>query len=183
MQSTISYIVRLWVIIHRMELLIRPLKIWEVPKILRFRKKFDYKSPLLEDGSVGVDVSPIRMILKSIWYRKRLTTFVAERDGEIVGYITMVLGKNKKFYGNIYLISTSVKDSERGQGVGSKMFKYVEDYAKTHNARRIELDVFARNEGAVRLYQKLGYEIEGRKRRVVEGPNGTDDLIFMAKLL
>ncbi len=165
-----------------MEVKIRPLRFTEIPKMLEFRRHYDYRSPLT-DGAVKQEVSVIHMLLKHLWYRDRLVTLVADEGGEIVGYTTLVLGKSKKFQGNVYLVSAAVCESMRGRGIGTKLFNEAERYARTRSARRIELDVFARNEGAVKLYERLGYEVEGRKRKAVSSPMGDDDLIFMAKLL
>lgn len=166
-----------------MEVKIRPLRLSEIPKLLEFRKRYDYRSPLATDGAVAQDASPLHMFLKALWHKDRLVTLVAEEGGEIIGYTTLVLGKGKKFSGNTYLVSAAVREDKRGAGVGTKLFEAAEVNARSRNARRIELDVFAKNDRAVKLYERLGYEIEGRKRKAVDGPLGTDDLIFMAKLL
>jgi len=48
---------------------------------------------------------------------------------------------------------------------------------------RIELAVYARNAAAIHLYEKFGFEIEGRRRRAVyQNGEYVDDLI-MALLL
>jgi len=48
---------------------------------------------------------------------------------------------------------------------------------------RVELQVFARNETAIRLYERFGSEVEGRRRRAVfRGGEYLDDLT-MAVLL
>jgi RimJ/RimL family protein N-acetyltransferase len=48
---------------------------------------------------------------------------------------------------------------------------------------RIELEVFETNEGAMRLYEKLGYVVEGHRREAVKTAKGSTDIIWMGKLL
>lgn len=162
---------------------VRPLKLTEVPEILVFRQENDYHTPFADKVSKARLGSVIYTMLKMIWHGNHLVTLVAEKEGRIVGYVTVVFGKNRKFKGNVYLVSVAVKESERGKGIGSLLFKTIEKLALERGARRIEFDVFSKNEDAVRLYERLGYEVEGRKRRAVENNDGYDDLIFMAKLL
>jgi RimJ/RimL family protein N-acetyltransferase len=47
--------------------------------------------------------------------------------------------------------------------------------------RRIQLKVFARNTGALRLYHRLGYEVEGTRRQAIKIGDSYEDLIEMAK--
>lgn len=162
-------------------IIIRELKIWEVPELLRFRVANDYNAPF-EDKDVRSE-SVFYALLKMLWHGERMANMVAIKDGSIVGYISLVFGKHKKFKGNAYLINAAVSRSERNQGIGTALFNEIENYSRKRGARRIEFDVFASNTRAIKLYEKLGYEIEGVKRRAVENSHGFDDLIFMAKFL
>jgi ribosomal protein S18 acetylase RimI-like enzyme len=165
-----------------MDVKIRPLKVIEVPKISRFRKKYDYSSPV-SDGVTGSRIFIVYTIFKMLLQKRRIVTLVAEINNEIVGYLTLIFGRTGKFQGNVYLTSAAVKEDMRSRGIGSKLFKEAEDLARQRNARRIEFDVFADNTRAVELYKRLGYEVEGRKRQAVQSSLGTDDLLFMAKIL
>jgi ribosomal protein S18 acetylase RimI-like enzyme len=163
------------------ELLIRELKLWEIPALLRFRAEHDYNAPF-ESRETNTE-SVIRSILKMFWHGERMVTFVAYKGDDLVGYLSLVFGKGNKFKGNCHLVSTAVSPAERGKGIGTQLFDIAEKCASTRGARRIELEVFATNTGAIRLYERLGYEVEGRKKRAVETAEGSDDLILMAKFL
>jgi len=159
---------------------IRALKLWEIPKLLKFRSMYDYTATA-ESG--GYQESVLYILLKALWFGDRMMTLIAERNGEIVGYVSAAFGKHAKFRGNVYIVSAAVSSVERGKGIGTQLFNEVERYASSRGTRRIELEVFAQNTGALNLYKRLGYEIEGMKRRAVESGGKYDDLIFMAKLL
>jgi ribosomal protein S18 acetylase RimI-like enzyme len=72
------------------------------------------------------------------------------------------------------------------KGLGSLLFRTLIDAARTLMPRiaRIELMVRAGNTDAIRLYQRLGFKIEGRFVGRVYLPDGTvEDDIAMALLL
>jgi ribosomal protein S18 acetylase RimI-like enzyme len=162
------------------DITIRRLQIFEIPQLLRFRSRNDYKAPA--DGE-GQSESLLYSVLKVLWHGDRMMTLVAEKGSQIKGYVSLIFGKGHKFRGNVYIVSAAVDAAERGQGIGTKLFEAVERYAREKQARRLELEVFDRNTGAIKLYQRLGYQIEGIKRRAVENGRDYDDLVFMAKLL
>lgn len=46
----------------------------------------------------------------------------------------------------------------RRQGIGSALMRYAEDWARAKGDRQIGLQVFQRNQSALHLYQRLGYQ-------------------------
>jgi GNAT superfamily N-acetyltransferase len=50
-----------------------------------------------------------------------------------------------------------VRDTHRRQGLGSRLVRHAERWAREHGAREIELAVWSFNEPAHRLYEALGY--------------------------
>ncbi len=158
---------------------VRKIKVWEIPKLLRFRDENDYKSRY----DRATSESPLYYLLKIVWHRDRLATFVAVQSGEIIGYLSLAFGKHREFKGNAYFINAAVKESERGKGVGTSLFRAVENYSQSRGTRRVEFEVFGQNTGALKLYKQLGYEVEGVKRKAVEKNGEYDDLILLAKFL
>jgi ribosomal protein S18 acetylase RimI-like enzyme len=51
----------------------------------------------------------------------------------------------------------SVVDGFRGRGIGKALIAHLERWAVEHGAERMVLDVSSANEGAIRLYDELGY--------------------------
>lgn len=125
-------------------------------------------------------------LLRMYHHRKRILTFLAyegDDDRKILGYLLLVLGRYAKFRGNAYIANVSVRLELRGKGIGTRLMAEAEKVAKERGARRMELEVFSRNVNAIKLYEKLGYEVEGVKRKAIETKEGFDDLVFMAKFL
>lgn len=70
----------------------------------------------------------------------------------------------------------------RGQGLGSRLLRETLDRSFAQALHRIELDVFASNVTALRLYARAGFVIEGRKRRARILDGSEDDIIVMGLL-
>ncbi|MBI2612769.1 GNAT family N-acetyltransferase [Candidatus Kaiserbacteria bacterium] len=119
---------------------------------------------------------------KAVLHRKRVHTLLALSENQPVGYITIVFGKFRKVGETAYIV-VGVRASHRGHGVGTALLTEAEKFARSRKMHRMELEVFEGNEGAVRLYEKLGYAIEGRRREAVKTQNGYSDIIWMGKLL
>jgi len=70
----------------------------------------------------------------------------------------------------------------RGQGLGHRLVREVLSHVFAKTVNRVELEVFASNKIAIRLYEREGFVIEGRKRlaRFLDG--AWDDLLIMGCL-
>lgn len=65
-------------------------------------------------------------------------------------------------------VSVSIVRGYRGQGHGSEALRWVLQWGfQIAGLHRISIESFAYNEGAGRLYDKLGFVLEGRKRKCI----------------
>ncbi|HYM33268.1 MAG TPA: GNAT family N-acetyltransferase [Candidatus Cybelea sp.] len=71
----------------------------------------------------------------------------------------------------------------RGRGIGRRLLSATIDAARRFGLERIELDVFASNERARRLYLSLGFEVEGVRRRYAKLRGAYEDSTLMSLLL
>jgi ribosomal protein S18 acetylase RimI-like enzyme len=124
----------------------------------------------------------VHVILKLLVSQRRMVTFLAFDGAFDIGYVSLVFPKFAKLRGNAYL-TIAVREKYRGKGVGSMLMEKAESYAKEKGVRRMELEVFGKNEKAIELYKKRNYEIEGVKKGAVETSDGFDDIVIMAKKL
>lgn len=148
----------------------------------RLRREIEKEARHLAVASGERKESPLRALARMILSRGRMVTLVAKKDKEMIGYASLIFPRFSKLKGNAYL-TISIRQAYRGVGIGSELMYEAELAAKKEGARRIELEVFAKNEKALRLYERLGYEREGVKKRAVTLPDGFDDIIFMAKFI
>tara|TARA_B100000683_G_scaffold270683_2_gene310082 strand:+ start:190 stop:711 length:522 start_codon:yes stop_codon:yes gene_type:complete len=105
---------------------------------------------------------------------------VALNEDQLVGQISIRSGSflRTKHVGTIEMF---VAQDFRGCGVGSQLLKFALHWCKQRSSlRKVDLSVFADNEGAVALYRKFGFEEEGRvKGAFCEVDNHLRDNILM----
>lgn len=81
----------------------------------------------------------------------RPTTFVAERDGRVVGLLFYVV------LGDVGYVKNIISDpAARRQGIGRALMKEAMDRFRAAGAKTCVLNVFPDNEAAVRLYESFG---------------------------
>ena len=61
-----------------------------------------------------------------------------------------------------YVCGVALYPEHRGQGLGTRLMQLVNEQARQNGFEKVSLVAFAQNEGSVRLYQRLGYEIVDR---------------------
>jgi L-amino acid N-acyltransferase YncA len=118
------------------------------------------------------------------WTGSDRQTFVAEEDGSIVG--TYYLRANQSGGGaHVANCGYMTASYARGRGVARRMCEHSLQYAREHGFRAMQFNfVISTNEGAIRLWQSLGFEIVGRLPRAFLHPrHGYTDALVMFKSL
>jgi RimJ/RimL family protein N-acetyltransferase len=87
----------------------------------------------------------------------------------------------KRIKHSAYLV-IGILSQYTGQGIGTKLFQALDEWARTHHILRLELTVVVQNEAGVALYKKMGFEVEGIKRNSLMINNSLFDQYYMAKL-
>ncbi len=70
----------------------------------------------------------------------------------------------------IHINNVALRPRFRGQGIGTALLRHVLAEAGTLGARRATLEVRASNEGARRLYERLGFYVAGTRRNYYTNP-------------
>jgi RimJ/RimL family protein N-acetyltransferase len=135
------------------------------------------------EGEFNISVEEERKILQEYNEAKNAMYIVAEENNQIVGLLQCSC-KNKIKTKHTISLGISVDQEYRKRGIGRKMMEYLLDRAKNNKEiKRIELLVFETNENAIELYTKMGFEIEGRKRKAVYKDGQYIDELVMGLLL
>lgn len=103
---------------------------------------------------------------------------VAEMANKIIGY-AMLDPMGLKAIEHIVRLTIAVHPGNEEQGIGEELLSYLIKWAKeSASVEKIELNVRSCNQRAIRLYQKLGFTVEGRIRNRVrlQDSEYTDDL-------
>lgn len=106
--------------------------------------------------------------------------FVAEVDGAVVGLAGLDVGRGRlRHSGHLFVF---VGRAFQGQGIGTRLLSTLLDLADNWLLlRRVELTVLVENEGAKRLYERLGFEVEGRRKMSIIAGGELQDEWLMAR--
>lgn len=107
---------------------------------------------------------------------------VAEAEGNIIGVSDVSIGSNPK-NSHVGYLGISIVREWRGLGIGTAMMNIMIDWAKRRGLERLHLEVFSTNQRALRLYEKFGFHVEGRREKQYKIEGEYVDGILMAKLL
>lgn len=108
---------------------------------------------------------------------------VAERGGVFVGSAGLHPAGAALRRRHVATLGISVAADAQGQGVGSALMQAMCDCAdRWMGILRIELTVFVDNAGAIALYRKFGFAIEGRHRGYALRDGRYDDSFSMARI-
>jgi ribosomal-protein-alanine N-acetyltransferase len=73
-------------------------------------------------------------------------------------------------FDEIHINNLAVRPELRGRGIGTALLHHVIAEAATLGARRATLEVRASNEGARRLYERLGFYVAGTRKNYYSHP-------------
>jgi RimJ/RimL family protein N-acetyltransferase len=122
----------------------------------------------------------VRALLDKVAADTRSFFLVATSDDEIVGLLDFWAGESSHSRHSAKF-GVSVGKYWRGRGVAKELTEAAIREAKLWpHFCRIELECAAHNEGAIYLYESLGFVTEGRKRKSMDLGNGPEDMILMA---
>lgn len=123
------------------------------------------------------------------YWRRRLSentdsvyNLVAIIEGRIIGlaHVATFSRPRRRHAGEIGI---SVHEDWQGKGVGKELMRAIVDLSDNWlNLTRLELEVYADNEAAIRLYERFGFEVEGKLRRHAFRDGQFVDSIVMGRL-
>jgi RimJ/RimL family protein N-acetyltransferase len=163
---------------------IREIREDDAAEFLELCRTLDAETPffLYEPGERNHNAEEQRRRIADLLKRPTAMTFVAEQDGELVGYLEAA-GPSLKKKSHAVSIGIGVLQRSAGQGIGKRLFAALEDWAQQNGIRRIELTAMEHNEVGLGLYRKIGYEVEGIKRDAVLIDGRCINSILMSKLI
>ena len=106
--------------------------------------------------------------LMDILANPEMTLLVAEKDGELIGFLWGMLraAPDTPFHMPrrwLLVDMLGVSEAYRGQGVGRALMEQAEAWAKAQGVSEVELSVWEFNQGAQAMYEKLGYTTTVRR--------------------
>lgn len=119
-------------------------------------------------------------VLKNI--REGRPQFVALVEGRVVGWCD-ISSLERPLFAHSGVFGKGIIDGCRGRGIGDALMRAVLEQARKIGLTRVELTVRENNKRAMQLYEKMGFVMEGVKRKGVRIDGRYEDLYCMALLL
>jgi RimJ/RimL family protein N-acetyltransferase len=107
---------------------------------------------------------------------------VADDAGRVVGWCD-IRRETMPVHAHVGHLGMGLLQEYRGRGIGERLIRASIDAARAAGFERIELNVYARNERAAALYRKVGFALEGTRKRGKKLDGEYDDVQMMGLLL
>jgi ribosomal protein S18 acetylase RimI-like enzyme len=86
------------------------------------------------------------------------TSFAAERDGELAGFLVGFLSQSRP--GEAYIHFVGIHPAERGRGLGRQLYQHFFAAVQDRGANLVRAVTAPVNQGSVRFHQQMGFGIE-----------------------
>jgi L-amino acid N-acyltransferase YncA len=107
--------------------------------------------------------------------------FVAMRDGEVVGWVAVTSVSERCVYGGVVENSVYVAEDSRGQGIGLRLLEELVSSTEAAGIWTIQTGIFPENDGSVRLHERAGFEVVGRRRRLGKLHGAWRDVLLLER--
>ena len=136
--------------------MIREIQIEDAASFLQLSKQLDEETKfmLYEPGERKFTAKQQEQMIHRFIENKYTTIFVAVEEERIVGFI-LVNGNHIQRKRHVASIVIGILQEYSGRGIGTRLFKEVEKWARLQDIWRLELTVMAHNTRAQALYKKL----------------------------
>jgi ribosomal protein S18 acetylase RimI-like enzyme len=106
---------------------------------------------------------------------------VAVSAGQVIGWCDVV-PKPRPIYAHAGVLGMGLLPEFRGQGLGGRLIQQTLAAARAFGLNRVELSVRENNAGAIALYKRVGFEIEGLQRNATRVEGVYENVVLMATL-
>jgi RimJ/RimL family protein N-acetyltransferase len=164
--------------------IIREIRESDARSFLGLCKQLDEENKfmLLEPGERKTTLEEQEKRIQEILARDNEIIFVAEEQGSLIGYLAAIGGSYARNRHEAYIV-VGILEAFTSRGIGTALFQKLDAWAHYHHIHRLELSVMVHNTRGVGLYQKMGFEIEGRKKDSLLVDGAYVDEYYMGKLL
>lgn len=108
--------------------------------------------------------------------------FVARsKAGEVLGWAALSPVSSRCVYAGVAEVSVYVAPSAWGQGVGKRLLQTLVDCSEAEGIWTLQAGIFPENEASVKLHQKLGFRVVGRREKLGQQNGRWRDVLFLER--
>ncbi|MHA0858400.1 N-acetyltransferase family protein [Paenibacillus sp. CMAA1364] len=134
----------------------------DATQLVKLNKQIDRETKIMlfEPGEREVDENQQRNNIISFLESENTNIFVAEFQDQLIGHLSVIGGNTSRIRHRAHIV-IGLLNEFTGKGIGKELFKVMEVWLKTSCIRRLELTVMMNNNYGIRLYKRIGFEVEG----------------------
>jgi phosphinothricin acetyltransferase len=106
---------------------------------------------------------------------------VAVRDGSVVGWVAASPVSDRCVYAGVVEHSVYVAARERGQGIGAMLLERLVASTEAAGIWTIQTGIFPENEGSLRLHERVGFRLVGRRERLGKHDGVWRDVLMLER--
>lgn len=142
-----------------------------------------FTSPKVYEGTLQLPYPSREYWRRRIAENDSCYNLVAVSGEHLIGMFSVDTFPTRPRRRHVGIIGITVSEAWQGKGVGKALMQAGVDFADNWlNLTRLELEVYADNEPAIRLYERFGFEREGLLRQHAFRNGQYVDSIMMARL-
>jgi L-amino acid N-acyltransferase YncA len=106
---------------------------------------------------------------------------VYEADGVVLGWAALSRVSERKVYAGVAEASIYVDTACLGRGIGSALMEKLIDSSESNGIWTLSSSVFPENKATIRLHEKYGFRIAGRRERIAMLGSEWRDTLLMER--
>jgi RimJ/RimL family protein N-acetyltransferase len=164
--------------------MIREIKLQDAQNYLDLLKELDQESAymLFEPDERSQTLTELEDYLKELTMSQTKTLLVIEEEGTLVGFVEVIGNELKRTRHRAGLV-IGIRKAYQGKGLGKELLGQAIEWAKGSAIKRLELTVMAHNRKALWLYSRMGFSVEGIRKKAIYVDNEWRDEFYMSLLL
>lgn len=134
---------------------------------------------------VTADTEPVSVESRRVWFSEhtpdKRPLWVAERDGQIVGWLSYSNFYGRPAYAGTAELSIYVHENSRGKGLGRYFLQQAIDFAPRIGVHTLLGFIFGHNLPSLKLFEAFGFERWANMPRVATLDGVERDLVIVGK--
>jgi L-amino acid N-acyltransferase YncA len=110
-----------------------------------------------------------------------MARLVAKEDGEVVGWAALGPVSSRPCYSGVAEVSIYVAGAAQGRGAGRLLLEALITASEEAGIWTLHSSIHADNSVSVRLHQRVGFRVVGRRERIARRADGWADTIIMER--
>ena len=163
---------------------IRVARPYDAAALLDLKRRLDEETAFMmyEPGERDSSVRDLARELAAIVRSANSVVLLAELGDQLAGYLELTGGSFRRSRATAYVV-IGVLAQAAGRGTGTELLRQAKAWAAARGLHRLELTVMAHNTRAIRLYERMGFSVEGRRSECLLVGGQFIDELTMAVIL